>query len=97
MPSPEKTQPTKTPVVLTVLGSILSLGPVLGFIGTVIMMMLSFQAMGENGAGKPEELASNIGFALTSTAIGLVLFPIGVILLVVGIRGMIKQRKQTET
>ncbi|WP_372807987.1 MotA/TolQ/ExbB proton channel family protein [Pontiella sp.] len=97
MPYPENSPPTKTPVVLTVLGSILSLGPVLGFLGTVISMMLSFHAMGDGGMDKPEALASNIGFALTSTAVGILLFPLGVILLVFGIRGMIKQRKQTGT
>ncbi|VGO17853.1 hypothetical protein PDESU_06455 [Pontiella desulfatans] len=90
------TRPKKTPAVLVVLGSILSFGPVLGILCTIIAMVSAFQTIGGQGVEKPEALAEEMGFALTSTAIGILLLPIGVILLVIGIRGMIKQQKREE-
>jgi len=93
MPNPSK--PTKTPVVFVALGSILSLGLVWGIIGTVIGMVRAFNTMGNEGAtlDNSEALASDIGIATISTAIGFLITPVGIVLLAIGIPWMIKQRK----
>jgi biopolymer transport protein ExbB len=47
--------------------------PMLGLLGTVSGMIKAFQTMGTQGMGKPELLAANIGEALITTAVGLVI------------------------
>ena len=47
--------------------------PMLGLLGTVMGMIKAFQTMGSQGMGKPEQLASNIGEALITTATGLII------------------------
>jgi biopolymer transport protein ExbB len=45
----------------------------LGLLGTVSGMIKAFQTMGTQGMGKPELLAANIGEALITTAVGLII------------------------
>lgn len=66
---------------LAVTGAILQLGPVFGIIGTVIGMLSAFHTIGQEGEAKPEALASDISFALITTAIGLSIGIIGLILM----------------
>jgi biopolymer transport protein ExbB len=47
--------------------------PMLGLLGTVSGMIKAFQTMGNQGMGKPELLAANIGEALITTATGLII------------------------
>lgn len=96
MPSPSR--PTKAPVVFVVVGSILSLGVVWGVIGTVIGMVRAFHTMGGDGVNvdNADALASDIGLTTMSTAIGLLMTPVGVVLLAIGIPWMIRQRKANE-
>lgn len=70
---------------MIVTGSILAMGPVLGMLGTVMGMIRAFDAMKGSGMGSPQRLASGIGAALWSTAVGLVVWPIGLALLIGGI------------
>lgn len=56
---------------LNALGSIAAVTPLLGLLGTVFGMITMFSAVGEHGAGNPQELSKGIGQALISTAAGL--------------------------
>lgn len=47
--------------------------PMLGLLGTVSGMIKAFNTMGNQGMGKPELLAANIGEALITTATGLII------------------------
>jgi biopolymer transport protein ExbB len=53
------------------LGTIASLGPLLGLLGTVLGMIEVFQRVAEVGAGSPLEMAAGIWQALLTTAFGL--------------------------
>jgi biopolymer transport protein ExbB/TolQ len=77
--------PNKTPQILvvgTVLGAILTLGPVAGLLGTVIAMMRAFNVLGSSGIADPRALAESISHALFWTASGLALVVIGLPLLI---------------
>lgn len=54
-----------------VLGTIASISPLLGLLGTVLGMIRTFNALSTSGAGNPMALASGIAEALITTAAGL--------------------------
>lgn len=56
---------------LTVLGTIASISPLLGLLGTVIGMIQVFTELVTSGGGDPSQLASGISQALVTTAFGL--------------------------
>ncbi len=56
---------------LPALGTIATTGPLMGLLGTVMGMIEAFSAITKVGVGNPAELASGIGEALVSTAVGL--------------------------
>lgn len=56
---------------LNTLGTIASISPLLGLLGTVIGMIKVFAAMSTHGAGNPSVLAGGISEALITTAAGL--------------------------
>lgn len=56
---------------LTTLGSIASLAPIMGLLGTVVGMIEIFGAQSPTG-GNPEQLARGISIALYNTAFGLI-------------------------
>ena len=64
-----------------VLGVLLTLSPAFGLIGTVVGMTRSFSTLGSSGIGDPKALGDSIGVTLMSTAAGLFLFPVGVLIL----------------
>ena len=66
------------------------LGPMLGLLGTVFGMSHAFNALGNSGVGDPRVLTHHIGAALLSTATGFLLFPFGVIILILSIVFYIK-------
>jgi hypothetical protein len=68
-----------------IVGSLLSLSPLVGVLGTVIGMMKSFQALGTSGAGDTAQLSVGIGEVLVSTIVGFVLFIPGVVILTLSI------------
>ncbi len=70
---------------LALTGAWFQLGPLFGLFGTIIGMLGAFQTMGSEGMGKPESLADDIGVALITTAIGLCIGLIGLILMLIAI------------
>ncbi|MBF0447129.1 MAG: MotA/TolQ/ExbB proton channel family protein [Magnetococcales bacterium] len=56
---------------LTLLGTIASIAPLLGLLGTVLGMIKVFTVISSVGVGDPSVLASGIGEALITTASGL--------------------------
>ncbi|MGL5095239.1 MAG: MotA/TolQ/ExbB proton channel family protein, partial [Planctomycetia bacterium] len=57
---------------VSMIGLIAQVAPMLGLLGTVLGMIMSFQEIAKGGQPKPAELANNIGLALVSTLEGLV-------------------------
>ena len=57
---------------LTVLATVANIAPLLGFLGTVVGMILSFDVIAEKGLNDPGALAKGISVALLTTAYGLI-------------------------
>jgi biopolymer transport protein ExbB len=57
---------------LNVLGTIASVAPFIGLLGTVLGIIAAFSAITHSGIGDPKVLSGGIGQALVSTAAGLV-------------------------
>ena len=72
---------------IALLGVILQLGFVIGLAGTVIGMLRAFAELSKNSHAQPEALASHISLALYTTAGGMILSIIGVVLLFIALFG----------
>lgn len=70
---------------LALTGAWFQLGPLFGLLGTIIGMISTFQKIGSGEMGQPEALANDIGFALSTTAIGLCFGIIGLILMLIAL------------
>jgi len=57
---------------LTVLATITNIAPLLGFLGTVVGMILSFEVIATQGLNDPGAVAKGISVALLTTAYGLI-------------------------
>lgn len=57
---------------LNPLGTIAAISPLLGLLGTVLGMILAFEAISREGVGDPQVLSGGIGQALITTAAGLI-------------------------
>ncbi len=57
---------------LAVLATITNIAPMLGFLGTVVGMILSFEIIAEQGLNNPGLVAKGISVALLTTAYGLI-------------------------
>jgi len=57
---------------LTVLATVSNIAPLLGFLGTVVGMILSFEVIAEAGLNNPGLVAKGISVALLTTAWGLI-------------------------
>lgn len=57
---------------LTVLATITNIAPLLGFLGTVVGMILSFEVIAKQGLNDPGAVAKGISVALLTTAYGLI-------------------------
>ena len=57
---------------LTVLATITNIAPLLGFLGTVVGMILAFEAIAIHGLNNPGMVANGISVALLTTAYGLI-------------------------
>ncbi|MFD1256275.1 MotA/TolQ/ExbB proton channel family protein [Mucilaginibacter terrae] len=56
---------------LTIIATLVSVGTLMGLLGTVTGMIKAFQSLGEGGASSSSELANGISEALINTAIGI--------------------------
>jgi len=70
---------------VAIVGAVLLAGPILGLVGTVIGMMMSFRRIETMKAPTPGDLAEGVNLSLLATLAGLVLGAIGVVLLVIGL------------
>ena len=59
--------------LITYLATIGTLGPMLGLVGTVYGMIISFMELGRGGSPRPAELANGISHALVVTLLGVAL------------------------
>ena len=76
----------KTGRNLAIAGVVCQVGPIIGLAGTVIGMMGAFDSIGKTpGMGDPTVISESVGHVLISTAIGLVVGFIGLILLTVSV------------
>ena len=57
---------------LTVLSTIANIAPLLGFLGTVVGMIMSFEVIATQGLNNPAAVARGISVALLTTAFGLI-------------------------
>ena len=57
---------------LSVLATVANIAPLLGFLGTVVGMILSFDVIAEQGLNNPGLVAKGISVALLTTAFGLI-------------------------
>lgn len=57
---------------LPTLGTIAMISPLLGLLGTVVGMIMTFEVITTQGLGQPTELAGGISTALITTAAGLI-------------------------
>jgi biopolymer transport protein ExbB len=85
-------KPGKMLIILGIVLLVLGLGGGLG--GSVLGMIRTFDAMAaQGGAAHPADLAEGISAALLSTAVGLPVGLVGLVLLVVGLIVGLKGRK----
>ncbi|AHF94283.1 hypothetical protein OPIT5_10430 [Opitutaceae bacterium TAV5] len=66
-------------------GALLTLAPAFGMLGTVLGMIRTFDELGAPGATDPAALANGISMSLYPAAVGLALFPVGVVVLVISL------------
>ncbi len=66
---------------LWILDTAVTLGPLLGLLGTIIGMVESFSVLGTSGTANPNGVTGGIGHALTATACGLTIAIVCVIFL----------------
>jgi biopolymer transport protein ExbB len=57
---------------LIIISSIATIAPLIGFLGTVVGMIMSFDVIAEQGLNNPGEVAKGISVALLTTAFGLI-------------------------
>jgi hypothetical protein len=76
----------KKAIALLVLGIILALGPIWGALCSTIATMSAFTARSEiAGKARDAALASHVSFATYTVAVGIIMFPIGFVLMVTAI------------
>ena len=72
-------------IVGVVVGGILTCAPLFGLFGTAFGMARAFHALGRSGIADPRGVAAGVHASFIATAAGLLLCPIGVLLLVVSL------------
>ena len=72
-------------------------GPAIGALGTVIGMMGAFNTLGASGVASPEKLSVDISITLMSTAIGLIVGGIGLLVFLTALIVWLCTRKGAPT
>ena len=80
-----RTTSLKKPIALLVSGFVLCLSPLYGVFGAVLGMIKAFNSIADGGKQNPEALASAIAASLSTTAIGLLITPVGIVVVVIAI------------
>ena len=80
-----------------VIGALLTLAPLFGLLGTVFGMIHTFNSLGSSGIAQPAALSQSIGISLISTAAGLFLCPIGIVILALSIYHYSRNRPASPT
>ncbi len=83
-------------VVMLVIGILLALGPVWGLVGTVLAITRAFSNLAELGSASNDVLVEDISLALYTTAAGYIMFPIGIVLIVIAAIKLSKLKKQEQ-
>jgi len=76
-------------------GIILILSPLFGLLAAAIGMGHAFSLLGHPGISDPKAVSADIGGVLVSTAVGLILCPVGVILFTVSLIFYLRTAKTT--
>jgi biopolymer transport protein ExbB len=76
-----------------VLGSLLTLSPLLGLLGTCLGMMRAFNTLQGDGIHDPKALSGDIGTVLSFTTAGLLLFPVGIAILALSLVSYTRLRR----
>jgi biopolymer transport protein ExbB len=82
-------------VIWLIGGIILALGPIWGMLGTVVGMVSAFGHLAESEP-QTEVLANDISLALYTTAAGLIVCPIGIVIIIVSAIKLSKAKKQAD-
>ena len=78
-----------------VIGAVLTCAPLFGLLGTVLGMAKAFHALGKSGVADPAGVTAGVHASFIATAGGLILCPIGVILLIVSLVFLIHARSSS--
>lgn len=84
----------KKAIALLIIGVILASGPMWGLLGSSGGMINSFNAMAGESSAKAEQLAESISLSLWSTVIGIVLAPVGAVIMIIAIFWMVRLRRR---
>jgi len=68
-----------------VCGGLLTLSPLWGLLLTVFSMSRAFAMLGKTGISDPRQLALAVGHSLMATTIGIILCPVGLLVLALSI------------
>ena len=68
-----------------IFGALLTCAPLFGLLGTALGMAKAFHALGKSGIADPQGVTAGVHASFIATAAGLVLCPIGIILLIVSL------------
>lgn len=68
-----------------IVGALLTMAPFFGLAGTVLGIMGAFNVLSGSGIADPNALSRHVAQSLYSTAIGLVLCPIGIVVFTVSL------------
>jgi len=68
-----------------VCGGLITLSPLWGLLLTVLSMSHAFAILGKTGVSDPRHLAQSVGDSLMATTIGIVLCPVGLLILALSI------------
>ena len=85
----------RMPIAGIVVGALLTLSPVFGLPGVLFGMSRAFMALGSSGISDPKALSADISGILVSTAAGLLLCPVGIVIFTLSLIFYFRARNRT--